>query len=49
MKKESASLCIVLLVALLGISIVFAYGSYKDVELAKQKERLNEQKEHKQE
>ncbi|REH79195.1 hypothetical protein DOS77_01740 [Staphylococcus felis] len=49
MKKVLASLCIVILVALLGISIVFAYGSYKDLELAKQKERLIERKEHQQE
>lgn len=48
-KKVLASLCIVILVALLGISVVFAYGSYKDLELAKQKERLIERKEHQQE
>ncbi|UXR86812.1 hypothetical protein [Staphylococcus felis] len=49
MKQVLASLCIVILVALLGISTVFAYGSYKDLELAKQKERLIERKEHQQE
>lgn len=37
LKKIFVSLGIVALVAALGIAIVFAYGSYKDLELKKKK------------
>ena len=38
LKKILVSLGIVALVAALGISVVFAYGSYKDLELKKKKQ-----------
>ncbi len=37
MKKVFASLGVILLVAVLGVAVVFAYGSYKDLELKKRR------------
>ncbi|WP_158696755.1 hypothetical protein [Staphylococcus simulans] len=47
MKKIFVSLGIVALVAALGIAIVFAYGSYKDLELKKEETKVAEEKEKK--
>lgn len=47
MKKIFVSLGIVALVAALGIAIVFAYGSYKDLELKKEETKIAEEKEKK--
>lgn len=44
MKKILISLGLITLVAVLGISIVFAYGSYKDLELKKEEAKLEHQK-----
>ena len=43
MKKIFASLGVILLVAILGVAVVFAYGSYKDLELKKENEESNSQ------
>lgn len=47
LKKIFVSLGIVALVAALGIAIVFAYGSYKDLELKKEETKVAEEKEKK--
>ena len=44
MKKILISLGLITLVAVLGISIVFAYGSYKDLELKKEEAKLEHNK-----
>ncbi|MBF7019879.1 hypothetical protein ISO99_08155 [Staphylococcus sp. 18_1_E_LY] len=44
MKKFLASLGTILLVAILGVAVVFAYGSYKDLELKKEKTKLADKK-----
>ena len=44
LKKILVSLGIVALVAVLGISVVFAYGSYKDLELKKEEAKLEQKK-----
>ncbi|MDW3948503.1 hypothetical protein QI320_00060 [Staphylococcus saprophyticus] len=44
MKKVFASLGVILLVAVLGVAVVFAYGSYKDLELKKEESKLADQK-----
>ncbi|SCS68993.1 hypothetical protein [Staphylococcus caeli] len=44
MKKVLASLGVILLVAILGIAVVFAYGSYKDLELKKEEAKVTDQK-----
>ncbi|MBF7020832.1 hypothetical protein [Staphylococcus kloosii] len=44
MKKILASLGIVLLVAILGVAVVFSYGSYKDLELKKEEAKSVEKK-----
>ncbi|MEY8621493.1 hypothetical protein AALJ42_10975 [Staphylococcus xylosus] len=44
MKKFLASLGVVLLVAILGVAVVFAYGSYKDLELKKEEAKVTENK-----
>ncbi|WP_437750609.1 hypothetical protein [Staphylococcus shinii] len=44
MKKILASLGVILLVAVLGVAIVFSYGSYKDLELKKEEAKLVEKK-----
>ncbi|KKB25551.1 hypothetical protein I6J04_06220 [Staphylococcus carnosus] len=44
MKKILASLGVVLLVAILGVAVVFAYGSYKDLELKKEAAKITENK-----
>lgn len=44
MKKLLASLGVVLLVAILGVAVVFAYGSYKDLELKKEETKITESK-----
>ncbi|MCI2949027.1 hypothetical protein FH144_11575 [Staphylococcus caledonicus] len=44
MKKILASLGVILLVAILGVAILFAYGSYKDLELKKAEAKLAEKK-----
>ncbi|MDW8555068.1 hypothetical protein [Staphylococcus xylosus] len=44
MKKILASLGVVLLVAILGVAVVFAYGSYKDLELKKEETKITESK-----
>ena len=43
-KKVFASLGVVLLVAVLGVAVVFAYGSYKDLELKKEQTKVTENK-----
>lgn len=35
---------VVLLVAILGVTVVFAYGSYKDLELKKEEAKITENK-----
>ena len=49
MKKVFASLGVILLVAVLGVAVVFAYDSYKDLELKKEESKLakNKQKDSK--
>ncbi len=47
LKKIFVSLGIIALVAALGIAIVFAYGSYKDLELKKEETKIAEEKEKK--
>lgn len=47
LKKIFVSLGIVALVAALGIAIVFAYDSYKDLELKKEETKVAEEKEKK--
>lgn len=44
MKKIFASLGVILLVAILGVAVVFAYGSYKDLELKKEETKITENK-----
>ncbi|WP_085060102.1 hypothetical protein [Staphylococcus haemolyticus] len=44
MKKVFASLGVILLVAILGVAVVFAYGSYKDLELKKEESKLADKK-----
>ena len=44
MKKIFASLGVILLVAVLGVAVVFAYGSYKDLELKKEEAKVTENK-----
>lgn len=44
MKKIFASLGVILLVAILGVAVVFAYGSYKDLELKKEEVKVTENK-----
>lgn len=44
MKKVLASLGVILLVAILGVAVVFAYGSYKDLELKKEEAKVANQK-----
>ncbi|EGQ1611845.1 TPA: hypothetical protein OTG90_002394 [Staphylococcus pseudintermedius] len=44
MKKVFASLGVILLVAVLGVAVVFAYGSYKDLELKKEEAKVTENK-----
>ncbi|CAC8512388.1 Uncharacterised protein [Staphylococcus aureus] len=44
MKKIFASLGVILLVATLGVAVVFAYGSYKDLELKKEEAKVADQK-----
>ncbi|WP_210142161.1 hypothetical protein [Staphylococcus sp. GDY8P57P] len=44
MKKIIASLGVIALVAVLGVAVVFAYGSYKDLELKKEEAKLAENK-----
>ena len=44
MKKVFASLVVILLVVILGVAIVFAYGSYKDLELKKEEAKLEDEK-----
>lgn len=44
MKKVFASLGVILLVAILGVAVVFAYGSYKDLELKKEEAKVANQK-----
>ncbi|MCC8990959.1 MAG: hypothetical protein LM516_09350 [Staphylococcus sp.] len=44
MKKVFASLGVILLVVILGVAIVFAYGSYKDLELKKEEAKLEDEK-----
>lgn len=44
MKKIFASLGVILLVAVLGVAVVFAYGSYKDLELKKKQTKVTENK-----
>lgn len=44
MKKVLASLGVILLVAILGVAVVFAYGSYKDLELKKEEAKVTDQK-----
>ncbi|MEB6290486.1 MULTISPECIES: hypothetical protein [Staphylococcus] len=44
MKKVFASLGVILLVAVFGVSVVFAYGSYKDLELKKEEAKVTENK-----
>jgi len=43
-KKIFASLGVILLVAILGVAVVFAYGSYKDLELKKEEIKVTENK-----
>jgi len=43
-KKVFASLGVILLVAILGVAVVFAYGSYKDLELKKEETKVTENK-----
>lgn len=44
MKTIFASLGVFLLVAVLGVALVFAYGSYKDLELKKEEAKVTENK-----
>ncbi|HIH8145668.1 TPA: hypothetical protein ACYS2G_002633 [Staphylococcus aureus] len=44
MKKVFASLGVVLLVAVLGVAVIFAYGSYKDLEVKKEETKVTEKK-----
>ncbi|PTE70856.1 hypothetical protein [Staphylococcus devriesei] len=44
MKKIFASLGVILLVAILGVAMLFAYGSYKDLELKRAEAKLDEKK-----
>lgn len=44
MKKVFASLGVILLVAVLGVAVVFAYDSYKDLELKKEEAKVTENK-----
>ena len=44
MKKIFASLGVILLIAILGVAVVFAYGSYKDLELKKEEAKLEDEK-----
>lgn len=44
MKKVFASLGVILLVAVLGVAVVFAYGSYKDLEIKKEEAKVTENK-----
>lgn len=44
MKKVLASLSVILLVAILGVAVVFAYGSYKDLDLKKEEAKSVEKK-----
>lgn len=41
-KKFFASLGVVLLVAVLGVAVIFAYGSYKDLEVKKEETKVTE-------
>ena len=43
-KKVFASLGVILLVVILGVAVVFAYGSYKDLELKKEEAKLEDEK-----
>ncbi|MGW9815891.1 hypothetical protein [Staphylococcus cohnii] len=42
MKKVFASLGVVLLVAVLGVAVIFAYGSCKDLEVKKEETKVTE-------
>jgi len=42
--KVFASLGVILLVVILGVAVVFAYGSYKDLELKKEEAKLEDKK-----
>ncbi|MGW7905337.1 hypothetical protein ACWEYS_07150 [Staphylococcus xylosus] len=44
MKKVLASIAVIALVAILGVAFVFAYGSYKDLELKKEEAKLEDKK-----
>lgn len=44
MKKVFASLGVILLVVILCVAVVFAYGSYKDLELKKEEAKLEDKK-----
>lgn len=44
LKKVIASLGVIALVAVLGVAVVFAYGSYKDLELKKEEAKLENKK-----
>lgn len=44
MKRIIASLGVIALVAVLGVAVVFAYGSYKDLELKKEEAKLEDKK-----
>ncbi|SCS69195.1 Uncharacterised protein [Staphylococcus caeli] len=46
-EKILASLGVILLIAILGVAVVFAYGSYKDLELKKEKVKMNAKQEDK--
>lgn len=45
MNKILASIAAIVLIAVLGVAVVFAYGSYKDLELKKEETKLAEKKE----
>lgn len=45
LKKVIASLGVITLVAVLGVALIFAYGSYKDLELKKEEAKVAEKKE----
>lgn len=44
MKKILASIAVIALVAILGVAVLFAYGSYKDLELKKEEAKLEDKK-----
>lgn len=45
LKKVIAILGVITLVAVLGVALIFAYGSYKDLELKKEEAKVTEKKE----